>query len=204
VSVFVYALASQCRQISFTPYSFYLAINIAISPSGIVTLDGDIISALTPWTARVPGYSCIKSGIISKWFDGCQYSLRLHEYRPRPRVARLYSPSAGSHKRVQPMHERQVSVCHLRIIFCVKDGYWLVDCKEVQWHGSCPLTDFDQIQRDVILSEVDRKKNNSYTHKRTQCLECDRLCALVVWVPGYWTEVYCVCCEVRTEFMYVM
>jgi hypothetical protein len=32
----------------------------------------------------------------------------------------------------------------------------------------------------------------------------DRLCGLVVRVPGYTTEMYCVCCEVRTEFIYVM
>jgi hypothetical protein len=32
----------------------------------------------------------------------------------------------------------------------------------------------------------------------------DRLCGLVVRVPGYWTEMYCVSCEVRTEFIYVM
>jgi hypothetical protein len=32
----------------------------------------------------------------------------------------------------------------------------------------------------------------------------DRLCGLVVRVPGYTTELYCVPCEVRTEFVYVM
>jgi hypothetical protein len=32
----------------------------------------------------------------------------------------------------------------------------------------------------------------------------DRLCGLVVRVPGYRTEMYCVSCEVRTEFIYVM
>jgi hypothetical protein len=32
----------------------------------------------------------------------------------------------------------------------------------------------------------------------------DRLCGLVVRVPGYWTEMYCDSCEVRTEFIYVM
>jgi hypothetical protein len=32
----------------------------------------------------------------------------------------------------------------------------------------------------------------------------DRLCGLVVRVPGYWTEMYCASCEVRTEFIYVM
>jgi hypothetical protein len=32
----------------------------------------------------------------------------------------------------------------------------------------------------------------------------DRLCGLVVRVLGYTTEMYCVSCEVRTEFIYVM
>jgi hypothetical protein len=31
----------------------------------------------------------------------------------------------------------------------------------------------------------------------------DRLCGLVVRVPGYTTEMYCASCEVRTEFIYV-
>jgi hypothetical protein len=32
----------------------------------------------------------------------------------------------------------------------------------------------------------------------------DRLCYLVIRVPGYTTEIYCVRCEVRTVFIYVM
>jgi hypothetical protein len=32
----------------------------------------------------------------------------------------------------------------------------------------------------------------------------DHLCGLVVRVPIYTTEMYCVSCEVRTEFIYVM
>jgi hypothetical protein len=32
----------------------------------------------------------------------------------------------------------------------------------------------------------------------------DRLCGLVVRVPGRRTDVYCASCEVRTEFIYVM
>jgi hypothetical protein len=32
----------------------------------------------------------------------------------------------------------------------------------------------------------------------------DRFCGLVVGVPGYITEMYCVSCEVRTEFIYIM
>jgi hypothetical protein len=33
------------------------------------------------------------------------------------------------------------------------------------------------------------------------CVVSDRLCGLVVRVPGYRTEMYCVSCEVRTEFI---
>jgi hypothetical protein len=32
----------------------------------------------------------------------------------------------------------------------------------------------------------------------------DHLCGLVVRVPGYRNDMYCVSCEVRTEFIYVM
>jgi hypothetical protein len=32
----------------------------------------------------------------------------------------------------------------------------------------------------------------------------DRHCGLLVRDPGYWTEMYCASCEVRTEFIYVM
>jgi hypothetical protein len=41
---------------------------------------------------------------------------------------------------------------------------------------------------------------------KLRCLsfEVDRLCGLVVRVPGYTTEMYCASCEVRTEFIYVM
>jgi 3-methyladenine DNA glycosylase AlkD len=31
----------------------------------------------------------------------------------------------------------------------------------------------------------------------------DRLCGLVVRVPGYKTEMYCASCEVRTEYIYI-
>jgi hypothetical protein len=42
-----------------------------------------------------------------------------------------------------------------------------------------------------------------------KCINCgivwlDSLCGLVVRVPGCRIEMYCVSCEVRTEFMYVM
>jgi hypothetical protein len=36
------------------------------------------------------------------------------------------------------------------------------------------------------------------------CQKVDRLCCLVVRVPGYTAEMYCVSCEVRTKFIYVM
>jgi hypothetical protein len=42
------------------------------------------------------------------------------------------------------------------------------------------------------------------THSKCGTLLFDRLCGLVVRVPGYRTEMYCVSCEVRTEFVYIM
>jgi hypothetical protein len=31
----------------------------------------------------------------------------------------------------------------------------------------------------------------------------DRLCGIVVRVPGYTTEMYCASCEARTEYIYI-
>jgi hypothetical protein len=41
-------------------------------------------------------------------------------------------------------------------------------------------------------------------HFRDHRIHMDRLCGLVVRVPGYTTEMYCASCEVRTEFIYIM
>jgi hypothetical protein len=41
-------------------------------------------------------------------------------------------------------------------------------------------------------------------HSVSLSIDLDRLCGLVVRVPDYKTEMYCVCCEVRNGFIYVM
>jgi hypothetical protein len=41
-------------------------------------------------------------------------------------------------------------------------------------------------------------------NKSLQRIVTDRLCGLVVTVPVYRTEMYCVSCEERTEFIYIM
>jgi hypothetical protein len=41
-------------------------------------------------------------------------------------------------------------------------------------------------------------------YERDLYKKADRLCGLVVRVPGYKMGMYCVSCEVRTEFTYVM
>jgi hypothetical protein len=50
--------------------------------------------------------------------------------------------------------------------------------------------------KDLLTSYV----QNGYS----KGLYFDRLCGLVVRVPGYTTEMYCASCEVRTGFIYVM
>jgi hypothetical protein len=40
--------------------------------------------------------------------------------------------------------------------------------------------------------------------KNSKLIESERLWGLVVRVTGYTTEMYCVSCEVWTEFIYVM
>jgi hypothetical protein len=42
-----------------------------------------------------------------------------------------------------------------------------------------------------------RYEPNLYVIKK----KVDRLCGLVIRVPGYKTEMYCATCEVRTEFI---
>jgi hypothetical protein len=54
---------------------------------------------------------------------------------------------------------------------------------------------------EIGTSSVDCKGPVSKTSFE---LEKDHLCGLVVRVPGYRMEMYCVSCEVRTEFIYVM
>jgi hypothetical protein len=53
------------------------------------------------------------------------------------------------------------------------------------------ISNFLELERSELEFEFEWQRN-------------DRLCGLVVRVPGYRTEMYCVCCEVRTEFIYVM
>jgi hypothetical protein len=78
--------------------------------------------------------------------------------------------------------------------------------------------------RNYTILHVTRSCKHNYTHQNlsessfvysASCYICHlprrrwvdkirSLCGLVVRVPGYRTEMYCVCCEVRTEFIYVM
>jgi hypothetical protein len=46
--------------------------------------------------------------------------------------------------------------------------------------------------------------SNRNEYQKQKNVSVNRLCGLVVRVPGYTTELYCASCEVRTEFMYVM
>jgi hypothetical protein len=48
------------------------------------------------------------------------------------------------------------------------------------------------------------KERHQAKHFNSLELYGDRLCGLVVRVPGYRTEMYCVSCVVRTKFLYVM
>jgi hypothetical protein len=57
----------------------------------------------------------------------------------------------------------------------------------------------------AISYQRTNKHKQARSHKLDQeYTAMDRLCGLVVRVPVYTTEIYCVSCEVRTEFIYVM
>jgi hypothetical protein len=58
------------------------------------------------------------------------------------------------------------------------------------------------LQDGDVLFPVRYELNLYMLCRRKACL--DRLCGLVARVPGYRSETYCVSCEVRTEFIYVM
>jgi hypothetical protein len=67
--------------------------------------------------------------------------------------------------------------------------------------------------RVLLLPAQQSRSVATFHNAESLCLqvECytirksfDRLCDLVVRVPGYITKMYCVSCEVRTEFIYVM
>jgi hypothetical protein len=59
---------------------------------------------------------------------------------------------------------------------------------------------------NALLSQTCTGSNRvlSFSISAIQSTFHDRLCDLVVRVPSYRTEMYCVSCEVRTEFIYVM
>jgi hypothetical protein len=59
--------------------------------------------------------------------------------------------------------------------------------------------EFLATERRCIVFPVSEELNLYVMEKKV-----DRLCGLVVRVPGYRSDMYCASCEVRTEFIYVM
>jgi hypothetical protein len=55
----------------------------------------------------------------------------------------------------------------------------------------------------IIATDVTQPEKNLNFYKLLH-YKTDHLCGLVVRVAGYWKEMYCVSCEVRTELIYVM
>jgi hypothetical protein len=60
------------------------------------------------------------------------------------------------------------------------------------------------LEHSSLLEERQVKSSGTFRFLKSYVKEIDRLCGLVVRVPGYTTEMYCVSCKVRTEFIYVM
>jgi hypothetical protein len=70
---------------------------------------------------------------------------------------------------------------------------------------SDPLQDYKAVRQKFLLSPVWGNQNQRSCFKlEPYCRKTDRLCGLVGRVPGYRTQMYCVSCEVLTEFIYVM
>jgi hypothetical protein len=58
----------------------------------------------------------------------------------------------------------------------------------------------------LMITSVAGVANGKHVTRATVCgtdVRSDRLCGLVVRVPGYTTEMYCDSCEVGTEFILV-
>jgi hypothetical protein len=69
----------------------------------------------------------------------------------------------------------------------------------------------EHVSAVAILYTLIRQVLGSNLSMNTFFLSCPRLlvvslsiCMKITRVPGYRTDMYCVSCEVRTEFMYVM
>jgi hypothetical protein len=60
------------------------------------------------------------------------------------------------------------------------------------------------MRRDRKMGDKKKIFSNSQREIKRLSDKEDRLCGLVVRVPGYTAEMYCVSCEVQTEFIYVM
>jgi hypothetical protein len=65
-------------------------------------------------------------------------------------------------------------------------------------------TDNSSEQAHIQMQFISRTKKKIGKYLILLFYAQDCLCGLVVRVPGYKTEMYCVSCEVRTEFIYVM
>jgi hypothetical protein len=78
--------------------------------------------------------------------------------------------------------------------------YWaLYSQQEMKGTALEMLSAFNQ-PVDIVINQ----STHESVSKATSISINERLCALVVRVPGYTTEMYCASCEERTEFIYAM
>jgi hypothetical protein len=79
--------------------------------------------------------------------------------------------------------------------------YWL---QGPMWAETCCVWSQSWGQRQIQRKVRWVALRSSYLTQSKCHRIVDRLCGLVFRVPGYTMEMYCVSCEVRTEFIYVM
>jgi hypothetical protein len=97
---------------------------------------------------------------------------------------RLFNACSNSELFRQEEHNRCVPTARQKL-YPAGDNCWVVRVK-------------------CTVGTTDRSKMRSLQQPTFLAPWEYRLCGLVVRVPGYWTEMYCASCEVRTEFIYVM
>jgi hypothetical protein len=71
-------------------------------------------------------------------------------------------------------------------------------CRHVRINVECRHGHVNKLTASLIVC------HDSHKMLQEVSTNLEKVCGLVVRVPGYTTEMYCVSCEVRTEFIYVM
>jgi hypothetical protein len=85
----------------------------------------------------------------------------------------------------------------------MNNGWWQIGCGE---RAACSLLPLAGLGSRHVSARIRQERSLAarFALVHIQPKGRDRLCGLVVIVPGYTPEMYCVPCEALTEYIYVM